>query len=59
MGDADRLIPLAQVEASVELLRQAGANVTYQLYRGLGHSVIHHETDILRTMVTALAQSEE
>ena len=59
MGDADQLIPLPQVEASVELLRQAGADVTYQLYLGLGHSVIRQETDVIRTMVTALAQPEE
>lgn len=58
MGDADQMIPLPQIEASVELLRQAGADVTYQLYPNLGHTVIRQETDILRDMVTSLAQSE-
>jgi predicted esterase len=56
MGDADQMIPLRQIEESVELLRQAGADVTYQLYPGLGHSVIRPETDILRGMMTRLAQ---
>lgn len=59
MGDADQMIPLRQIEASVELLRQAGADVTYRLYPGLGHSVIRPETDILRGMMTTLTEGKE
>lgn len=59
MGDADPLIPLRQIGASVDLLRQAGADVAYQLYPNLAHTVIRPETDILRGMVTRLAQGNE
>ncbi len=54
MGAADQVVPLTQIEESVVLLRQAGADVNYQLYPGLGHSIVRQETDILRGMVTTL-----
>lgn len=57
MGDADPIVPLSQVEASVTLLRQAGAAATYQLYPGLGHGIVRQETDHLRQMVTALVSA--
>ncbi|MDQ3695721.1 MAG: dienelactone hydrolase family protein [Chloroflexota bacterium] len=56
MGDADAIVPLSQIEASVALLEQAGADVTYQLYPGLGHGIIRPETDILRQMMTDLTR---
>ena len=58
MGDADQVIPLKQIEASVVLLRKAGADLTYQLYPGLGHSVVRQETEILRGMMTRLAERQ-
>ncbi len=54
MGDADAIVPLSQIEASVALLEQAGADLTYQLYPGLGHGIIRPETDALRQMATNL-----
>jgi phospholipase/carboxylesterase len=56
MGAADQVVPLSQIEESLPLLEQAGANVTYQLYPGLGHSIARQETDILRQMVTDLVR---
>lgn len=57
MGSADQIVPLRQIEQSVDLLKAAGASVNYQLYRGLGHSIVREETDILRQMVTTLAEA--
>ncbi len=58
MGAADQVVPLNQIEQSVTMLREAGADVNYQLYPGLGHSIVREETDILRGMVADLAESE-
>lgn len=58
MGSADQIVPLSQIEQSVSILREAGADVNYQLYPRLGHSIVREETDIVREMVANLVDSE-
>ena len=54
MGDADQVVPISQIAGSVPLLEAAGAEVTYDVYPGLGHSVIKPEIDALRGLLAAL-----
>ncbi len=61
-GGADPIVPAAQVERLVKLLRQAGANVTLHLEPG-GHSITRAEVEAARqwigNCVTARAERRE
>lgn len=57
-SDIDPHIPKARVLESADILRGLGANVTAQLYPGMGHTVNLQEVRAVRNMMTALLARE-
>lgn len=53
-SDVDPHVPRARVEASAEVLRRLGADVTLRLYTGMGHTVNADELTHARTILAAV-----
>ena len=53
-GDRDDHIDLAIAESSAGLFQQAGAEVDFRQYAGVGHTILADEVDAARQMVHAL-----
>ena len=54
-SDVDPHVPSARVEASAQVLRRLGADVTMRLYAGMGHTVNADELAHARAILAAVA----
>lgn len=54
VGDADDHIPATQAEETARLLAEAGAEVDFRIYPGVGHAILDDEIAAARTLVTSL-----
>lgn len=54
VGDVDDHIPLELVEASGQQLREAGADVDFRTYPGVGHTILDDEILAARDLVVRL-----
>lgn len=56
-GDRDGHIPLAHAERSARLLTDAGANVDFRAYPGMGHSINDDELTAVRALLSRLTSA--
>lgn len=53
-GDADEYFPEALVRGALCSVGARGAETTFTLYRGVGHSIVGHQLETLQAIVDAL-----
>jgi phospholipase/carboxylesterase len=54
-SDGDELVPLERVEATRRALAGRGADVTLQVYVGMGHEIIDDEVSIIENLLAGVA----
>jgi predicted esterase len=57
-GDQDSHIPVVRVQESAEILRHLNADLTAEIYPGMGHTINQAEIDHARALVARLAQPQ-
>jgi predicted esterase len=55
-GDQDPHIPIERVHETRDVLADLGADVTEQVYEGMGHGVVENELEHVRDPVDDLAE---
>lgn len=58
-SDADSHIPLSRVQESTRVLSSLDADVTEQIYPGMGHTIVADEVKHVRRMLSAIGQHAE